>query len=374
VPVPTFASGAGPLSPPVFHDERLSDIARLIYWLALVILAPVTVFAPLLIAVSPPDARDIVIAGIALWSMVAVAVVLVRSGRPVGAARVMVVGLWLITTAFVVVTGGLDSPAVPGLLFVVFLAGVLLGWRECAAAAVVVAGTVLTIAYLDAAGLIVSMPQWVTPWIEGGFLCLFAVTIAGLQISSYRNLRRAVEGARQANEGLSLAGKVYDTTSEGIVVTTADATIVDVNAAYERIHGYPRAEVIGQNPRMMKSGKHGPDFYKGMWETLLGTGRWQGEIWDRTADGSLLPKWRSISTIKDEAGTTTHYVGVFSDITTVKQGEEDLEWLATHDPAHPPSQPGTARRSSDHLDGAQPPPGQFAGRVLLRPRPLQRRE
>ena len=332
LPAPRFTIGASPLSPPVFRDERLSDVARMIYWLAAVILIPVSVFAPILIVASPGTARDIIIIGVAVWVVVGAALVLVRSGRPIGAARVMVVGLWLITSWFVAVTGGLDSPAVDGLLLTVAVAGALLSWRECAAIAVIVVGTTLGIAYLDAARLIVLMPQWVTPWIEGGFLCAFGVMIAGLQISSYWSLRNAVDSAQRANEGLLMAGQVYDTTSEGIVVTTPDGSITDVNEAFLRVYGYERADVIGQNPRMMKSGKHDSDFYRNMWETLLTNGRWQGEIWDRRADGSLLPKWQSISTVKDDEGNTTHYVAVFSDISVVKQGEEDLEWLATHDP------------------------------------------
>ena len=135
----------------------------------------------------------------------------------------------------------------------------------------------------------------------------------------------------QCNEARSIAERVYDTTREGIVVTTPDGSIVYVNDAFIRILGYERDDVIGQNPRILKSGRHSAEFYRAMWNSLLKTGQWQGELWDRRANGSLVVKWLSISAVDDEAGTTTHYVGVFSDITAVKESEDALRWLATHD-------------------------------------------
>lgn len=135
----------------------------------------------------------------------------------------------------------------------------------------------------------------------------------------------------ESNLTLSMADKVYDTTREGIVVTTSDGSILYVNDAYVRIHGYGRDAVIGQNPRFLKSGRHSAEFYRSMWDSILKTGKWQGEIWDRRANGSLVVKWLSISAVDDDAGNTTHYVGVFSDITAVKEGEDALRWLAAHD-------------------------------------------
>ena len=94
MPALGFISGASPLSPPVFRDERLSDVARLVYWLAAVMLAPV-ILAPILLVAAPAVARDVLMSGVAVAVMIGAAFVLVRSGRPIAAARVMVVGLWL---------------------------------------------------------------------------------------------------------------------------------------------------------------------------------------------------------------------------------------------------------------------------------------
>lgn len=136
----------------------------------------------------------------------------------------------------------------------------------------------------------------------------------------------------QAHESLRLAAKVFENSNDGIVITLADGTIVDVNDAYTRIHGLTRESVIGRNPRIWKSECHPPEFYEEMWRSLTTRGEWRGEIWDRRADGSLVPKWQSIAAVKDEHGKTSHYVGVFSDITAIKEAEDRLKKLATHDP------------------------------------------
>lgn len=326
-----FKSGPTPLSPPVFRDERLSDVARLIYGIGVVTLVTATIFPLLLIVVLPALAIPLIVLIVGLWVLVGTSIALVRTGRPVAAARVMVAGTWIVTSGFALATGGVSSPAVAGMLITIVVAGILLGWRETAVVAVLVVGTGLGMAWAAAAGLGIATSQEPSLMYRVGLFGGYSIGIAGLVLSSNLSMRKAVETARQAGEGLSLAGKVYDTTTEGIVVTTPDASIVDVNESFLRIYGYTRADVIGQNPRIMQSGKHDPAFFKAMWDELLTAGLWQGEVWDRRADGTLLAKWLSISTIKDDEGKTSHFVGVFSDITAAKRGEEELQWLATHD-------------------------------------------
>lgn len=133
-------------------------------------------------------------------------------------------------------------------------------------------------------------------------------------------------------DSLRLAAKVFEASNEGIVITLTDGTIVDVNDAFTRIHGLTASEVKGVNPRIVKSDRHNPEFYTDMWSSLLKTGQWRGEVWDRRADGSIFPKLLSIAAVKEEHGRTTHYVGVFSDITEIKEAEYKLVELATRDP------------------------------------------
>jgi len=143
---------------------------------------------------------------------------------------------------------------------------------------------------------------------------------------------RDLSEQREAMERVRLLTNFFDSSYEGIVITDADATILDVNPHHERVTGYARAEVLGKNPRMMKSNVHDAEFYRRMWRSLLAEGRWQGEVWDRKKNGELYAKWLTVSAVRNERGRTTHYVGVFSDITAVKQNELRLEYMAHYDP------------------------------------------
>jgi diguanylate cyclase (GGDEF)-like protein/PAS domain S-box-containing protein len=143
--------------------------------------------------------------------------------------------------------------------------------------------------------------------------------------------RDITERKRDA-EKLRLAGCVFDSTAEGIMITNLAGEIVAVNTAFESITGYSQSEVLGLNPRLLRSGRHQLMFYQGLWAALLEAGLWQGEIWNRRKNGEIYPNWQTISAVKDGAGVTTHFVGVFSDITTIKSSQDALDFLAHHDP------------------------------------------
>jgi diguanylate cyclase (GGDEF)-like protein/PAS domain S-box-containing protein len=129
-----------------------------------------------------------------------------------------------------------------------------------------------------------------------------------------------------------LLARVFNESSEGILITDARGDIVTVNNGFEALTGYTKAEVVGQNPRIMKSDVHDAGFFAAMWRALFEIGRWQGEVWDRHKSGELLAKLLSISAVRDEAGSTTHYIGIFRDITAAKRTEARLEQLAHYDP------------------------------------------
>ncbi len=136
---------------------------------------------------------------------------------------------------------------------------------------------------------------------------------------------------QQEDKVQRLLSKVFESTAEGILVTDADANIVMVNQAFETISGHSFEEVRGHNARLLKSGRHGQDFYEYMWTSLRATGRWKGEIWNRRKNGEIYLASLSISAIKNDAGEVTNYVGVFTDITARKKAEQRLRYLATHD-------------------------------------------
>jgi diguanylate cyclase (GGDEF)-like protein/PAS domain S-box-containing protein len=150
--------------------------------------------------------------------------------------------------------------------------------------------------------------------------------IIGLIVNS-----RDITDEAKAETDRRLATKVFDHAGDAILITDDDAVIVDVNPAFCRITGYAREEVIGANAGIAKSGYHGADFYQDMWSSLREGGYWEGEVWDRRKGGEVYPKWLTVNAVTDSAGQTTHYVGIFSDITEEKAQEEQLRRLAHHD-------------------------------------------
>ena len=140
-----------------------------------------------------------------------------------------------------------------------------------------------------------------------------------------------VTESRKAQERLRLVAKVFENSSEGVIITDARACIVEVNAAFSQITGYRADEVIGKTPRLLGSGRHDDAFYQSLWRQLEETGCWRGEIWNRRKDGEIYPEWLSISSVYDDAGQTQNFVAVFSDISEQHRSREELEFLAHHD-------------------------------------------
>ena len=122
-----------------------------------------------------------------------------------------------------------------------------------------------------------------------------------------------ITARKRAEEALKLSSTVFNTVEDAVVVTDADNQIIIVNPAFTAITGYAPEEVIGKNPRILSSGKHPPEFFRKLWDTLLAKGSWHGEIWDRRKDGEIYLKWLVIKLVRDESGKITHHVAVFSD-------------------------------------------------------------
>ncbi|MCG7921560.1 MAG: EAL domain-containing protein [Candidatus Thiodiazotropha lotti] len=126
--------------------------------------------------------------------------------------------------------------------------------------------------------------------------------------------------------------KAFDSTNDGVMITDLEGEILDVNQAFLGINGYQKNDVIGQNPRLFKSGLHNDDFYKEMWHSIRKEGSWCGEIFNRRRSGEVYPAWETISTVYDDNRDASHFVAVLSDISPIKKTQEKLDYLAHHDP------------------------------------------
>ncbi|MGM0516715.1 MAG: EAL domain-containing protein [Pseudomonadota bacterium] len=128
-----------------------------------------------------------------------------------------------------------------------------------------------------------------------------------------------------------LANAVFENTTEAVIVTDAESRILRVNPAFTEITGYQADEVLGRDPKLLKSDRHDPSFYAGLWEELSTKGHWRGEIWNRRRDGRVFPAWQTISAVYDRSGTLRQYVSLMSDITPLKEVEQRLDYMAYHD-------------------------------------------
>jgi diguanylate cyclase (GGDEF)-like protein/PAS domain S-box-containing protein len=137
---------------------------------------------------------------------------------------------------------------------------------------------------------------------------------------------------KRLEDHMRLAATVFENTGEGLFITDAERHIIHVNRAFTDITGYNPDDVLGQDPHVLSSGRHGPDFYARMWHSLETTGRWQGEIWDRRKSGEMFAGWQNIAAVRGADGETSNFVAVISDITSRKQVEERLSYAANHDP------------------------------------------
>ena len=136
--------------------------------------------------------------------------------------------------------------------------------------------------------------------------------------------------AKATEDELRIAATTFQTL-DGIVVIDAGGKILRVNPAFTTITGYTAAEVVGQPATMLKSGRHDQGFYANLWSELRERGSWVGEMWNRRKGGEPYPAWLTLTAVRNELGDTTHYVGIFQDITARKQAESEIRHLAFYD-------------------------------------------
>jgi len=154
----------------------------------------------------------------------------------------------------------------------------------------------------------------------------------------YRQIERVnadleieIEARMAVEQELKLTASVFASTSEGIVISDKQNRIVEVNDAFVHVTGYSRSEIIGNTPALLQSGCQDKAFYCDMWRRLNETGRWKGEVRNRKKSGEIYTEILDIGVVRDEFNQVTHYVGVFTDISELKEIQSRLEKMAHFD-------------------------------------------
>ena len=164
-----------------------------------------------------------------------------------------------------------------------------------------------------------------TPWQSHWMTILVTASLATAVSSLFRPWIAKVKGQQR------IATAAFES-QQGMFITDAAKVILQVNRAFSAITGYTTEEAIGQTPRLLSSGHHDRAFYAAMWDSINRTGSWQGEIWNRRKNGKVYSETLRISTVRDAAGGVSNYVAAFSDATSYKDAEAQIQSLAFSDP------------------------------------------
>jgi diguanylate cyclase (GGDEF)-like protein/PAS domain S-box-containing protein len=139
-----------------------------------------------------------------------------------------------------------------------------------------------------------------------------------------------ISDLKQAEAEQRIAAVAFES-QEGMIVTDADAIVLRVNKAFLELTGYEPEDIVGKKPSLLRSERHDKAFYDAMWQTIRSSGTWSGEIWNRRKDGSVFPAWLTVSTVRNQRGEVTQYVGALTDITERKNAEARIQHLAFFD-------------------------------------------
>ncbi|MGO8754287.1 MAG: PAS domain S-box protein [Gallionellaceae bacterium] len=182
-------------------------------------------------------------------------------------------------------------------------------------------------------------------------LLLILIVTPCIYVLAVSPLERQQAMLRQQFNELSITAVTFES-REGVTVTDANNKILRVNHSFTEITGYTNEEAIGKTPAILQSGRHDKEFYRNMWQVLERDRFWSGEVWNRKKNGTIYPEWLTITAVLGTEGQVTNYVGIFSDISDRKAGEEQLRKLTAHiQTAREEEKTRIAREIHDDLGG-----------------------
>ncbi len=144
-------------------------------------------------------------------------------------------------------------------------------------------------------------------------------------------MKQEIADRKRAEASLRLAASIVESSNEAILVTDKEGKVIHVNQALTRITGYSRDELLGKSPRALIASRQTGQSFDEVWEALVQNGEWKGEIVGLRKSGESYPKLLSLNAVESSTRETSHYVGIFSDITDIKKTEQRLHRLAHYD-------------------------------------------
>lgn len=157
-------------------------------------------------------------------------------------------------------------------------------------------------------------------------------TLLAYVVDMRRKLKTSFNQLQENAKRLSLSSSVFDNAHDGIFITNADLNIVNVNRSFTKITGYPKEAVIGEKPSHLGFAFQDNHYFEKALVDIALKNQCRGEVWNLHADGNVYAAWLDIFAVYDDDKIVTSYIGLFSDITEVKQQRKNLEHMAYHDP------------------------------------------
>lgn len=140
-----------------------------------------------------------------------------------------------------------------------------------------------------------------------------------------------ISARKEAEKKIELWARVFQSTSESILITDANLRVASVNQAFCSATGYEPHEVVGRKPLMLTSDMHDKYFFRQMWRDLRFRDSWQGEFWSSRKNGEVCPQWLVVNSVRNQEGVLTNYIALFTDISEQKSQEQQIQHIAHHD-------------------------------------------
>ncbi|BCB06246.1 MULTISPECIES: putative bifunctional diguanylate cyclase/phosphodiesterase [Halomonadaceae] len=171
---------------------------------------------------------------------------------------------------------------------------------------------------------LIALPACV--WVPDSALRMVAASLVAFGIwDAWNQIRQQFLRLRLSQDAIGLA-------SDAIVISDVHNRVLSVNPAFTQITGFESQEMVGRKLETLAAQRHDKAFYQTFWSTLKATGRWEGEMWNRRKHGDEYPEWLKVRAVTDKRGKITHFISLFTDISSQKARERDLRRIGYEDP------------------------------------------